>query len=69
MGAEVIHSEEDRKIKCVVWDLDNTLWNGVLLEDDTVSLREDVPDIINILDSRGILQSIASKNNYSHAMA
>lgn len=69
MGAEAIHSEEDRKIKCVVWDLDNTLWDGVLLEDDSVSLREGVPDVINILDSRGILQSVASRNDYNHAMA
>ncbi len=68
MAAELIHSE-DRKIKCVVWDLDNTLWNGVLLEDDSVSLQDGVPDIINTLDNRGILQSIASRNDYSHAMA
>ena len=22
-----------KDVKCVVWDLDNTLWQGVLLED------------------------------------
>ena len=26
-------------IKCVVWDLDDTLWEGVLLEDRAVRLR------------------------------
>ncbi|HLI69152.1 MAG TPA: hypothetical protein VKV19_05285 [Ktedonobacteraceae bacterium] len=26
-------------IKCVVWDLDNTIWDGVLLEDREVTLR------------------------------
>jgi len=57
------------KIKCVVWDLDNTLWHGVLLENDLVSLRDGVTDIIKTLDSRGILHSIASKNEYSQAMA
>src|SRR5262245_6153716 len=51
-----------KAIKCVVWDLDQTLWDGVLLEDDRISLRSNVPDIIKTLDSRGIVQSIASKN-------
>lgn len=57
------------KIKCVVWDLDNTLWNGVLLEDESVLLREGVKDTIVELDNRGILQSIASKNNFEDAWA
>jgi FkbH-like protein len=58
----------DRKIKCVVWDLDNTLWDGVLLEDKNVSLRAKVMDLIKTLDCRGILQSIASKNVHATAM-
>jgi FkbH-like protein len=56
-------------IKCVVWDLDNTLWDGVLLENPEVKLRENVVEIIKTLDSRGILQSIASKNDHQTAMA
>jgi FkbH-like protein len=56
------------RIKCVIWDLDNTLWHGVLIEDENVSLREDVVEIIKTLDQRGILQSIASKNDYAYAM-
>ncbi len=61
---------EDRKvIKCVVWDLDNTLWEGILLEDEKVSLRKDIVNIIHTLDSRGILQGIASKNDYATAIA
>jgi FkbH-like protein len=57
-----------QKIKCVVWDLDNTLWEGILLEDDKVTLRSGVVDIIRTLDSRGILQSIASRNEHTLAM-
>ncbi|HEU5380030.1 MAG TPA: hypothetical protein VFV38_31795, partial [Ktedonobacteraceae bacterium] len=45
-------------IKCVVWDLDNTLWDKILLEDERVSLRPGVLDVIKTLDSRGILHSI-----------
>jgi FkbH-like protein len=63
----MINSDE-RKVKCVVWDLDNTLWDGVLLESEPVFLRDGVADIIKTLDKRGILQSIASKNEFDHAM-
>ncbi|HJT29225.1 MAG TPA: HAD-IIIC family phosphatase [Pyrinomonadaceae bacterium] len=54
-------------IKCVVWDLDNTLWEGTLLEGDDVCLREGVIEIIKALDQRGILQSVASKNDHDAA--
>jgi FkbH-like protein len=62
-------SVNQKTIKCVVWDLDNTLWNGVLLEDDDVNLKDNVVGIIKTLDNRGILQSVASKNDYAQAMA
>jgi len=55
-------------IKCVVWDLDNTLWDGVLSEGDEVTLKPQIKEILEQLDQRGILQSIASKNNYDDAM-
>lgn len=60
---------KERKIKCLVWDLDNTLWNGTLLEDDYVTLSEDVITVIRTLDERGIILSIASRNDYDEAMA
>lgn len=67
---DVNSKQKDKKvIKCVVWDLDNTLWHGVLLEDEKVSLRENIVNLIQILDNRGILQSIASKNEHSTAVA
>ncbi len=55
-------------IKCVVWDLDHTLWEGVLLEDRSVALRSGVASIVRELDRRGILNSIASRNDYDAAM-
>lgn len=55
--------------KCVVWDLDNTLWHGILLEGDEVALHRGVVEIVQELDNRGILQSIASKNDEAQAMA
>lgn len=56
-------------IKCVVWDLDNTIWQGVLLEDAEVTLRPGIVEIIKELDSRGILHSLASKNEATLALA
>lgn len=58
----------ERKIKCVTWDLDNTIWDGVILEDKKVTLRDGVKKVIKELDRQGILQSIASKNDHSVAM-
>jgi FkbH-like protein len=61
-------TNEKLLIKCVVWDLDNTLWDGVLLEDPEVRLRPSVVEIMKTLDERGILQSVASKNEHELAM-
>ncbi len=54
--------------KCVVFDLDNTLWDGILVEGD-VTLRAGVADLFAALDARGILISVASKNADEEALA
>lgn len=56
-------------VKCVVWDLDNTLWHGTLIEDglDGIVANPEALQMVRELDARGVLQSIASKND--HAMA
>ncbi|MEU5848464.1 HAD-IIIC family phosphatase [Saccharopolyspora shandongensis] len=54
-------------VKCLVWDLDNTLWQGTLLEGDEVRVPDGVRDVLAMLDSRGILQSVASKNDHDMA--
>jgi FkbH-like protein len=58
------------KVKCVVWDLDNTLWDGVMVEDGEakLQLKPGIVDILETLDRRGIIQSIASKNNHEQAI-
>jgi len=50
-------------VKCVVWDLDETLWRGVLGEGDDVVVTSAVRAIVIALDERGILQSIASRSD------
>lgn len=68
--AEALRQEKKaRGVKCVVWDLDNTLWDGTLLEGGIAGLRPGVWEAIRILDRRGILQSVASKNDHAAALA
>ncbi|MGO8772930.1 MAG: HAD-IIIC family phosphatase [Terracidiphilus sp.] len=57
-------------VKCLVWDLDNTLWDGVLVEDGPAKLRlkPHIVQVLKALDERGILHSIASKNNRDEAL-
>jgi FkbH-like protein len=61
---------EGRKWKCIVWDLDNTLWEGILVEDgiDKLRIRPEAIAVIEETDRRGILHSIASKNNMDAVM-
>ncbi|WP_306213848.1 HAD-IIIC family phosphatase [Actinoplanes sp. RD1] len=54
-------------VKCLVWDLDNTLWQGTLLEDGVVTVPEAIRQTVVELDRRGILQSVASRNDHDHA--
>lgn len=60
--------QKTKTVKCVVWDLDNTLWQGVLPEGDEVRLWPHTIETIKTLDNRGILQSIASRNDHERAM-
>ncbi len=64
-------SKEPKKLKCIVWDLDNTLWEGVLVEDgiEKLRLKPGAVEVLQELDRRGILHSIASKNNSDEALA
>ncbi|MEZ4734314.1 MAG: HAD-IIIC family phosphatase [Caldilineaceae bacterium] len=64
----VVSKPPSKSVKCVVWDLDNTLWQGVLLEEETVTLIPGAVDVIKTLDERGILQSLASKNEAALAL-
>jgi FkbH-like protein len=54
------------KVKCVAWDLDNTLWSGILVEDGAGACRPraEVLETVRALDDRGILQTVVSKNDH-----
>ncbi len=54
-----------QRIKCAIFDLDNTLWSGILREDGPqgVSVRTNLITIMNHLTNRGILIGLCSKND------
>lgn len=70
-GTPVASEKPADKVKCLVWDLDNTLWDGILIETEdpaALKLRPGVKEALEELDKRGILHSIASKNDMAPAM-
>jgi FkbH-like protein len=56
-------------IKCVVFDLDETLWRGVLVEGGGGCLVSGAAEVLRELDRRGILLAVASKNDPGQALA
>jgi FkbH-like protein len=66
-NATALHVRPLGGVKCVVWDLDETLWRGTLLEGGGGELAPGVERIVRELDQRGILQSVASKNDHDTA--
>lgn len=51
------------KIKLVIWDLDDTFWNGTLAE-GTAKVNEENVRTAGILVDKGIMNSICSKNDF-----
>ena len=54
------------KIKLVVWDLDNTLWNGTVYYGDkeSIKLKPGTKEALKELSKRNIKNTICSKNYY-----
>lgn len=54
------------EVKCIIWDLDMTLWDGVLLEGQ-VFLPEERKRLLQQIDCCGVIQTICSKNRFQDA--
>lgn len=54
-------------VKCIVFDLDNTIWDGTLDANDDVKLNEKVEKYLKKAFDNGIVLAVASKNNYQQA--
>lgn len=56
------------KIKLVIWDLDNTLWDGIISE-GSVAIPETNKNLIRRLADMGVMNSICSKNDFDLSRA
>ena len=52
------------KTKLIIWDLDETLWDGILSEGGIV-FKPEILNFIEELTTKGIVNSICSKNTYA----
>jgi len=57
---------EEEGIRLVIWDLDETFWNGTLTEGGITPIQSNI-DMIETLNSRGIVNAICSKNHFEEA--
>ena len=51
------------KTKLIIWDLDDTFWNGNLSEGEII-LKPETIALVRELTTKGIMNSICSKNNF-----
>jgi FkbH-like protein len=54
------------KVKLIVWDLDETFWQGTLSEEGIVAIDRNI-EMVRELSKRGIVNSICSKNDFEQA--
>ncbi|MBP5398199.1 MAG: HAD-IIIC family phosphatase [Bacteroidales bacterium] len=57
-----------KKIKLVVWDLDDTFWEGTLSEGDVQSVERNL-ELVKMLSDQGIINAVCSKNDKEPAEA
>lgn len=65
----LVLNPKTKRAKCAVFDLDNTLWQGVLREDGAANLypRWGCLHVMKALAARGILLAVCSKNEPEEA--
>ncbi|MDS9466255.1 hypothetical protein RGQ15_01540 [Paracoccus sp. MBLB3053] len=60
--------EVKNEIKLVIWDLDETFWQGTLSEGGATPVKAHL-EMIRVLVDRGIMVSVCSKNDHAAARA
>ena len=51
------------KTKLIIWDFDDTFWSGNLSEGEVI-LKPETIALVRELTTKGIMNSICSKNNF-----
>lgn len=54
-------------IKCIIWDLDDTIWDGKVVE-NSIKIKSNIISFIKETNERGIINSISSKNDFGQAI-
>jgi FkbH-like protein len=65
----IAHQRAADMIKLVIWDLDDTLWEGTLADGDGVTLHAQRADMVRRLNRHGVVSAICSKNDFDAARA
>lgn len=64
----ILYYNNGETIKCIITDLDNTLWKGVISEDKHIKINEEYQlfqKILKLYKEKGIILCICSKNDIS----
>lgn len=62
----IMKRKNPKSIKMLIWDLDDTFWKGTLSEGDIDIVPKNI-EIVKMLVNKGIMNSIASKNDFEQA--
>lgn len=60
-------SRDFDRVRCIIWDLDDTLWHGRMLEDN-IELIPEIPYILQELKNKGFILSVISRNPHLSKM-
>ncbi len=60
--------KQDDTVKLIIWDLDDTFWQGTLAEGGITPIQAHI-DFIKTISARGIVNSICSKNEFERTKA
>ena len=65
---ETLTAKPTAQVKLVIWDLDETLWAGVLSEGEVVPSERRIAQLHALVD-RGVMVSVSSRNDHDAARA
>lgn len=52
-------------VKCIIWDADNTVWDGILAEEGVTGLRQLSMQLLRLAREKGIINAMVSRNDIS----
>lgn len=58
-----VKTVKEEGIRLVIWDLDDTFWNGTLSEEEISPIQRNI-EIVKTLNQRGIVNAICSRNTF-----